>query len=90
MKCLNYFSVGLCSVINLLNKRKEFFLTVRDPSKLAKTRSILNRRHDYTLQTKGQVLLIHWPFAAHIYDHWVGEICTSMSFNLVPIHILRI
>ena len=48
-----------------------FFLTERDPSKLGKTRSVLNRCHDYTVQTKGQVQLVYWPFAAHIYAHCV-------------------
>ena len=52
------FFVGLCSVINL-GKLDTLFFTVRDPSKLGKTRSILNRCHDFTLQTKSQVLLIY-------------------------------
>ena len=61
-------------------------MTVRDPSKLGKTGSILN---DNTLQTKGQVLLIHYAFAAHIYDHWVCEICAYMLFNWVYLFISK-
>ena len=53
------------TVINLCEQNAIFFFTVRDPSKLAKTSYVLNRCHDYTLQTKGQVL-IHWSFAVHI------------------------
>ena len=41
----------MSSVINLGKQEMRFFFTVRDPSKLAKIRSILNRCHDYTLQT---------------------------------------
>ena len=55
-------SVGLCNTFVLLisvNWKLDGFRSIRDPSKLAKTRSILNRCHDYTLQTKGQVPLIH-------------------------------
>ena len=55
---INFPSV--CAVLLIsVNRRREFFFAVRDPSKLGKTRSILNRCHDYTLQTKGQVLLIY-------------------------------
>ena len=83
---INFPSV--CAVLLIsVNWRRDLLLTMRYPSKLAKTLSILNRCHDCTLQTKGQVLLFHWAFAAHIeiwdmrYDHWVGEICAYMLFN---------
>ena len=36
------FSLGLCSVINLVVNWSEIFFAVSDLSKLAKTRSILN------------------------------------------------
>ena len=73
----------LCTVLLIsVNRRREFFLlTIRDPFKLAKTRSILIRCHDCTLQTKGQVLLIHWPFcSAHTWSVTM-YICAYMLFN---------
>ena len=51
----------VCAVLLIsVNIRRYFFFTLRDPFKLAKTRSILNRCQE------GQVLLINWSFAAHI------------------------